>query len=813
LLFGVKMKSLFPVLLLLFLLSSYSSAQKSLLMGKIIDRQSMLPLSFANIRVDGTSQGTSANIQGNFQIRLSSGPHRIITSYMGFKSDTLEININQNMFVSIELSKVTINLPEVTVLPGTNPAIALMRKVIEAKKKREEKLNSYIFSAYTKGLLKTTQDLSASSNSITLSLDGFGPDTAELKITGILENESKGYFYKPDYYKEEIIARKQSSNTPPTINLLTGGRIVQNFYRDDIRFFDKPLLSPVADDALDYYYYYIEDTLAMDNMNVFKIYFEPNEISDPGFFGRLYIADSIFSLVKLNIYINDAANPGGIFTRVNVLQQFLPYDEDIYMPIDYRLFVEGNYLGIAKFGFEMNSIFYDYEINSNLDEDYFDMAVITVMPDADEKDSSYWISAQSIPNTLEEIKAYERIDSVESVPLTFWDRFAWFSSSTQLSDNVSITGPLGLYHFNRVEGNALNFDLDIYQLAKKRFNANVNIGYGFADKKFKSELYADYYLGKYRTYKLSIKAYNKITDLFGETISYNQLTSTFFNLISKYDFRDYFYTKGFEFKAKSEVFPVLQLETGIVSRYDKSAQVNSDFSILNRSKIYRSVLPIYESKINALSLGFKIDFRKYIEDGYFRRRIQRENTSPIITGEIVISDKKKLNSYLDFTVYKAGLTGGLPLFSSTHIDYNIRGVYSSGPVPFQMLYALPGNIESAGKNFTFRTLEIGDAYGDKVVTFGIQHDIRDELFRFLNIPILKDLQIQLGAHFNMAWLEISGASCLIVPVMPKNIFRSPFMELGFSIGHILVPLKLEFTWKLNHLGKNNFVFGFNTLAL
>ena len=64
----------------------------------------------------------------------------------------------------------------------------------------------------------------------------------------------------------------------------------------------------------------------------------------------------------------------------------------------------------------------------------------------------------------------------------------------------------------------------------------------------------------------------------------------------------------------------------------------------------------------------------------------------------------------------------------------------------------------------------------------------------------------------MAMSNVSQKSKSILTYDPI-IFKKPFYELGFSIGHLLVPMTLEFTWKLNYRGKNNFVFGINTFAL
>lgn len=180
------------------------------------------------------------------------------------------------------------------------------------------------------------------------------------------------------------------------------------------------------------------------------------------------------------------------------------------MPIDYRLFVEGNFLGIAKFGFEINSIMYDYEINKNINDDLFDKAVLTVSGDADKKDSLYWKGVQTIPNTKEEFAAYKRIDSLEAIPRNFWDEFSFLSDNVKINDNLSITGPMGLYSFNRVEGHRLNFGFAIGNFENKRFYLNTDFGYGFSDKKFKSELETNYYLGDYRTNRIYFQSIIKL---------------------------------------------------------------------------------------------------------------------------------------------------------------------------------------------------------------------------------------------------------------------------------------------------------------
>ena len=424
--------------------------------GIVVESDTDLHLSFANIRAAESTLGTAANKDGQFNLKLKKGSYKLIASYIGYISDTVFIDVNNDVTNLIfRLTETKIILPEVVVTPGINPAIEIIRKAIVKKREREQKILSYEFEAYTKGLIRTESDINAGQNSVSLGIGS--SDSSELKITGILENQSKGFYKKPDDYKEIISARKQSANFPPSINILTGGRLIQNFYSDDVNFLGRDIPGPLADEALQYYEYFLEETMGFDKTQAYKIYMQTINQSDPGFVGEIFIIDNSFNLSKVNLQLNRAANIGGLFDTVNIFQQFYVFGDSITMPIDYRLFVNANYLGIAKFGFELNTILYDYKINTQLDEDIFDKAIVTVLPDADKKDSSYWQNIQTIPNTGEEEVAYARIDSLKNIPRNFWDDFSLLSTRISFNDNFSISAPISMYHFNPVEGHALDF--------------------------------------------------------------------------------------------------------------------------------------------------------------------------------------------------------------------------------------------------------------------------------------------------------------------------------------------------------------------
>ena len=797
-------------LIILFLFSSFIYSQNFSLSGKISDAQSGDPLPYGNVRVLNTTLGTAANINGDFDIKLPKGNYILVASYIGYYSDTMDVDLNNNLqSVDFPLKKTEILLPEIVILPGENPALAVIRKAIEKKKERNAKLNSYEFEAYTKGLIRTTDEISARGRSVSIGV-GAGEDSTDLKITGILENQSRGYFKKPDNFKETIIARKQSANFPATINTITGGRLIQNFYEDDIAFFGGNLPGPISDGALDYYYYYIENVVFKNDRKVFKLFMKPENSDNPGFVGSIFINDSTFELIQVELELNRSANPGGIFDTISIFQQFSSYD-DIYMPADYRLFAKGNVLGLARFGFELNTILYDYKINPELSDEIFTKAIVTVLPDADKKDSLYWTSTQTIPNTYEEDKAYRRIDSLKNVPITFWDQFSWLSTRTYFSENFSTNGTLNFWRFNSIEGFTPRLGFYFEDYFDQRLNSSVDLAYGFSDERFKTDFAFEYLLGDYRTTSINLNAYNSIKILFGSSDEYADLTASLLALLNKEEFRNYYYSAGFDFKIKSEVFPVLALSAGFLNRKDKSALNNTDYSFFKKDKEYSPNPNIYEATINAVTAGFKLDFRDYIEDGYFRRRAFTGSSYTTFEGDVTHSNKDWLNSDLNFTTYRLYIDNFTRSFRSAFFNVKLFCMYNVGALPYQDMYALPGNINLLSKSFTFRTLKVNEIFGEKVATLNLEYNLQDELFKLLRIPGFKDWEITFNVFFNSAVTEIGSESAELLPVKIET-FNKPFYEIGFGLGQGIIPLEFEFAWKLNYKGNNNFVISLNTFA-
>ncbi|MBI5727777.1 MAG: carboxypeptidase-like regulatory domain-containing protein [Ignavibacteriales bacterium] len=800
---------LFIVILLTNIIISSTEAQQFPVSGRVLDKQSGEALQFATIRVLKLNKGTTTNVTGDYTIKLSRGNYTVVASFMGYVSDTLQIAVTGIITdVTFRLLQADVHLPPVTVFPGENPAVPIIRQAIKRKKQRAELLKTYEYTAYTKVRVKTTEKLlKTDGNEITLLYSG--PDTSAMKLGAIFENQSQG-FRKGKLSKEIIVARKQTANLPSYVNTITGGRIMQDFNSESVQFLNRSLTGPLADNGLAYYYYRILDSLAIDSRPVYKLLVTPDDSLDPGFTGELYIAADNFDLLKVVLGINKAADKMGITDSVHLFQQYTAYGNDeIMMPADYRMDIKVNFMNIIKVGFDVNTVLSEYQINQPISDGFFDMAAVTVRTDADKKDSVYWSNMQVIPATTEEILAYKELDSVENAPKTFWQRNSWMSDTWSVGKHHDISAPLGMYNFNRVEGHTLGFSVFANELRDNRLKYSTSWSYGFSDRKWKGELEGEYKFGEYRTTYVQAKVFKKTPFVMDDANYFGNWINGLLTLCLKSESNHYYYSDGFSFKIGSEIFPVLSVSTGFNNHTDKSGVKNTDFSFFRKNDKYKPNERINDLHLNELMLGFQIDFRDYMEDGLQRRRMGSGKGYILISGEYLISDKK-LGSEKDFTISRLKINGRIPGFKETSLSYVLEGVYANKGLPWQKMIAMQGGGDGFITDQSFRTFWVNEFFGDRTAELHFNYNFSDTWLRATDISFLKQAGLGLTTFFSAALLSTSNATKQFSSRVSKELLH-PLYEAGFGLSYPKFPMSIEFAWRINYREGNRFKIGVNAV--
>jgi len=77
------------ILLGLLIISSITTAQQFILTGTVSDKANSTKLIYANIRILGTSTGTTSSIEGVYELKLKPGNYRLAASFIGYKTDTV----------------------------------------------------------------------------------------------------------------------------------------------------------------------------------------------------------------------------------------------------------------------------------------------------------------------------------------------------------------------------------------------------------------------------------------------------------------------------------------------------------------------------------------------------------------------------------------------------------------------------------------------------------------------------------------------------------------------------------------------------
>ncbi len=811
--------------LLLFL--SLSAYAQTIIKGTVTDSDSEEPLQFCNVWIDGTSKGTSTDRHGRFTLYLAPGKYTIVASYIGYKTHRREITVGtMPLEFTIALQSMHIEMPEVTITPGDNPALRIIRLAIDAKEKRKEKLQNYRLTSHSKVVVDVFDAPNFSiggggRRGARISIGSGGGDTASVTDTAkgplkaILETQTDAYWAKPDRYKEIVKARKQSAFIPAQANIIISSFFIIDFSSDELKLSDKsPVVGPISEAGLKSYYYRLIGTTEMDGKTIYMIRIKALDDNDPLLRGTLYIADETFALMMVDLELNEAAMPT-FFKRLAFRQNFRLFEKEFWMPVDVvvNADVEVSLIITVKIGIDGFSVLQDYAINEPVNEEFFDRTRIKVLKEADERDSSYWAGNQLIPNTAEEIKAYEESDSVRQVMQEEQNRYGIFdfltTGKTFVGEESRFTTPgvLSLYHFNRVEGHALAIPFSAWRPFDPIESLSLDAAYGFNDKRWKYRLQAGVRIVKSPSVTLSAESFDR-TSFIDEEYGWLKMNTTISNLFFKYDFKDYYYTKGFSGDIRADILHLFPTTLFVARQSFMNARKTTDWSVFRTEWKYRENPAINEGSILSAGVRLSFDNRDFIDNAGEIRRFGRRDHTPVLDFEYNSADIE--GERYDFRIVSAHLNGRFDFGRAGTTQYRLSGAFSDAKLPTQRVMNLPGSINYISENWRFLTLDFREFGGDKRMMIFIQHDFRDELFRWLNLPLLNSSGFGLLLHAKAGWTSMTAETRTLQTISISDA-RTPFAEIGFGINRILTFLRIDFAWRLNHFRQGrNFFIGIST---
>jgi len=758
---GLMNRRISLFLLLSFCFLQFLGAQVHTLYGTVVDATTLEPLVAANIRIAGTTRGTITNAQGSFRLSLEQGSHRLLISFIGYRTDTLDIAIDKPMEYHGKLQPYPIQLSEI-VVTDEDPGRRIMRLVIENKKRWVDALKSFQLEAFTRQVIRR--------------------DTA---IASITESYSTGYWQVGDTLREVVKQKRQTANVPGSANFAAVGGIV-NFYQDEVRLSGFLFVGPTAIDAFEYYDFKLEQTKEHEGIAFHTIRIIPLSRITPLFRGTIQIVSDGYAVAGVEVSPNEAYTlPFVNEFAFTYAQQFSLYEDRFWMPVDIRIDGWAS-IGIAGFsfpriGFESSSSIYEYAINIDLPDTIFQKPRRTELADASKFDSLFWARREVLPLTSEQQSAYQSLDSTQTLSKQF-----------QPSGPLTLLGSDGFSYlryadlrFNRVEGLFVggNLSVDTLLLPLRLSSAG---GYGFSDRRWKFSGGIEYGLDSLRKYTLGIQGFRSIGHIPDEGF-YEPLAISLGALFDKNDYRDYYYSEGVSLSLKARPWQSASLQVSVHSERHRSAAQTTDYSFFSRSLSYRPNPPINEGNLRSLRLS-----ARYGETPVPLGLISRN----FVEIEVEHSALSLLSSDFDFSRIVGRGEVHIPTFSKRLFFpplLSLRGAagFARGTLPIQRLFSLEAGYSGYGPFGVLRGAGVKEYAGNGFFALAMEHNFRSIPFLLLDIPYLYKNSLEVIVHGGAArtW-NSSGA-----PLPFGRGTDGWYAEAGFGLNRVLSFFRVDVTYR------------------
>ncbi|MDO4933681.1 MAG: DUF5686 family protein, partial [Prevotella sp.] len=296
------------------------------LTGYVIDETTGDSIPYASVTYKGHNVAVVSNLSGRYSIARHEG-WQLTFSAVGYTPQTITINAKTKARVDVRLKQDTRTLKEVTIKTKrqrysrkNNPAVELMKKVIEKKKQTDlSNRNFYQYNKYQKITLALNEITEEKLNSPKFKKAAWLRDQVELcqynkkLILPLTVDETVTQkIYRKDPHTEKNIVKGQNSSG--VNELFQTGDILTtvlkdvftdvNIYDDQVRLLQYPFTSPIGKGAIAFYRFYIEDTVFVDRNKCIHLHFLPNNQQDFGFRGDIYIlADSSYQVKRCELTI------------------------------------------------------------------------------------------------------------------------------------------------------------------------------------------------------------------------------------------------------------------------------------------------------------------------------------------------------------------------------------------------------------------------------------------------------------------------------------------------------------------------------
>ena len=372
------------------------------------------PLPYVNIYLKNSATGTTTNGDGRYNLSVSKPGNYIITfQFLGYTTKHTEVTIDQFPYVLNEqLEEELTSLEEVVLDSKGNPADRIIREVLKAKPAILKKQEAYTADFYSRGIWRV-ENVPEKFLGQEIGDLGGGLDSTRTGIVYLSETISKIAYRFPDDFKETITASKVSGDDNG-FSFNSAQEADYSFYNNTLEI-NAQLVSPLADNAFNYYQYKLLGTFREGDKLINKIEVNPKRKNDRVFKGVIYIVEDDWQLYGAELNTNGAAVQVP-FVNSLIFKHSFKYnrEEQLWVKISQSIDFSFKMFGFGGNG-RFSAVYSNYDFNPNFEPKTFTNEVLSFKPEANKKDSLFWQKIRPIPLTLEERNDYSKKDSLQEI--------------------------------------------------------------------------------------------------------------------------------------------------------------------------------------------------------------------------------------------------------------------------------------------------------------------------------------------------------------------------------------------------------------
>lgn len=719
-----------PLIIVLFYLAfAFPVELNGQVKGKIIEKDSKLPIAFASVtyKKQSLQKGVISDIYGKFEIE-EPGINSINVTCVGFKPNIILIPPGCDLLnITVELETYTHELSEIIVTPADNPALKIIKKVVGNNKKNNfENYDRFKYSCYVKTLI----DVKISSDADAQDSSKINNNERIKKHAAFISEYVLSGLKIDNYFEKKIIAHKTSGfNDPLFIQALVS--VFHNsisFYNKSISLFEMPVfndksineyISPASDGSLSLYNYKIQDTIINTIDSVYIIDYYPKKGKNfNSLKGKLYISTNGYAIKNI---VAEPTEKGLIGFRFKQDYKFI---NGRWFPS--RLDEEIGFVA-QKVSSNINA-YPVYLITSTIDSVYYNPESTATMRNHEK----VYVDVASLKRSDSIINAI-RPDSLttrEKNTVLFMDNAGKkHNMSYKLGLIPKLANgklPVGiidvdlykLYSYNKFEGSRLGIGLYTNSKLSRYLSVGGFTGYGFRDKEYK-------YWGQV------VFDLNKPNDIQLKLSFQNNLKEIGFDVIDDYStlsFSDYLRTYiGYRFDN------IIERKAEFSFRTSRFLKVSTSFSLKEIKPSYSysyegSTLAEYradEIKVNA-RYAYGLDMTKWDN-----QEIVNFEGNPIINFTFTRGlnnfnsesfQYNRIETTIDFSTYNGRIGQSDFRFASGFIDRNL---------PYGLLFTGEGSKNTDIPiliNNSFQTMLPYEFLSDKYANLFFSHNFGSLLF-------------------------------------------------------------------------------------